>query len=385
MKYKSAILFFFISLCMMQTKAQKTHPIHISFLLTSLTLPEDSTVFITGSIAPLGDWNPGKVKMNYEGNHTWSLSLALDKPESIEYKYTLGTWEHEAAAADGKPMSNFSASLQQETTLRDTIAAWTAGTENKVTEHHITGTLHYHPAMKGNGIKDRDISVWLPPGYDSTGSTRYPVLYMQDGQNIFDPANSAFGVEWSIDETCDSLIKAGVIPPLIVVGITNTTDRSFEYVPGAKGEVYMNFIVKQLKPFIDSAYLTQKDKAHTFVGGSSLGGLISFMLVWQHPDVFSKAICMSPAFKVNRLDYVKNVSAYRGKKKPVFFYIDNGGVGLDAQLQPGVNAMLAALQKKGYEQDKEVKYVNDKAANHSEASWGRRFPEAIKWCMSAAQ
>lgn len=383
MKQKIAIVFLFISFFMMQTQAQKTHLIPVTFVLTAATLPEDSSVFITGSIEPLGEWNPGKIKMKYEGNHTWSTSFTVDKPLSVEYKYTLGTWDHEAASASGTPLDNFSANLQHEITIRDTINSWTTGTENQVIEHHVTGIVQYHPAMKGKGIKDRDVSVWLPPNYDSSGNTHYPVLYMQDGQNIFDPVNSAFGVEWSIDETCDSLIKAGTIQPLIVVGISNTSDRSFEYVPGAKGEAYMNFMVTQLKPFIDATYRTNKDKAHTFVGGSSLGGLISFMLVWQHPDVFSKAICMSPAFKVNKLDYVKTVLAYHGKKKPVSFYIDNGGVGLDSQLQPGVNAMLIALQKKGYAENKEIKYVNDKKANHSETSWGQRFPAAIVWCMNA--
>ncbi len=366
---------------MIKLQAQKQHSISVTFKLTSTTLSEDSSVFITGSIAPLGEWNPGKTKMNYEGNHLWSIRINIDKPVSVEYKYTLGSWEHEGAKEDGTPLSNLSANLQRDTIIQNTIDNWTKNTQNQTTEHHITGTVQYYPAMKGKGIKDRDVAVWLPPDYDSSGKTRYPVLYLQDGQNVFDPATSAFGVEWKVDETCDSLIKAGTIAPLIVVGIYNTQDRSFDYAPGPKGEAYMTFVIKQLKPFIDASYATNKDKAQTFVGGSSLGGLISFMLVWQHPDIFSKAICLSPAFKINKLDYVKNVTSYRGKKKLISFYIANGGVGLDAQLQPGVNAMLAALQKRGYEEGNEVKYVNDIRANHSEASWAKVFPDAIAWCM----
>ncbi len=386
MKGKKNILYLvFILFYVMQVNAQTATPIHITFMLTSTVLPADSAVYITGSIEPLGNWNPGKVKMDYEGNNTWRTSFTLDKPVSVEYKYTLGSWEHEAAASDGSPLSNFSADLQHDTTVRDTINSWTTGTENKVIEHHVTGTVQYHPAITGAGIKDRDVAVWLPPNYDSSGNTRYAVLYMHDGQNAFDPATSAFGVEWNIDETCDSLIKQGLIPPLIVVGIYNTSNRSSEYVPGRDGESYMNFIIKKLKPFIDSAYHTNPDNEHTLTGGSSLGGLISFMLAWQHPDVFSKAICMSPAFKITRLDYVKNVMTYKGKKKPLFFYIDNGGVGLDAQLQPGVNAMVSALRKKGYEEGKDIKYVSDIRANHSEASWAKRFPEAIISCFGSMQ
>ncbi len=383
MKYKTGIFYIaFLCFCMMQTNAQKTDNIHVTFLLTSTILPEDSSVFITGNIEPLGNWNPGKIKMTYKGNHTWRLMVTTSATASVEYKYTLGTWQHQAAAPDGSPLPNFSAGLQHDVTITDTVTSWTTGTQNKVTGHRVTGMVQYYPLLQGKGIKPRDIGVWLPPGYDSSGNTRYPVLYMQDGQNIFDPANSAFGIEWGVDETCDSLIKAGAIPPLIVVGISNTSDRSLEYTPGAKGNAYMNFMIHQLKPFIDSAYHTNADKEHTFVGGSSLGGLISFMIAWQHPDVFSTAICMSPAFKTNRLDYVKNVTAYKGKKKPVYFYIDNGGVGLDAQLQPGVNAMLSALQKKGYKEGKNVKYVSDLKAGHSEASWCRRFPKALLWCLS---
>ncbi len=382
MKCKRLLFFLFIFSFMMQAQAQKVRSVQVTFELTSAVLPENDSVFITGGIEPLGNWDPGRIKMKYNGNHVWSISFTLDKPVSVEYKYTLGTWEHQAASPNGTPLANFSASLQNNIVIRDTINSWTIGMQNKVIEHRVTGTVQYHPAVKGKGIKDRDVAVWLPPGYDSSGSTRYPVLYMHDGQNIFDPANSAFGVEWSIDETCDSLIRSGAIPPLIVVGIFNTPDRSFEYVPGVKGEAYMNFITKQLKPFIDSAYRTQVDKQHTFTGGSSLGGLISFMLAWQHPDVFSTALCLSPAFKIRNLDYVKNVLAYRGRKKPVSFYIDNGGVGLDSQLQPGVNAMLVALNKKGFEEGKDIKYVSDLKANHSESSWGRRFPAAIIWCMT---
>ena len=381
MRYKIAILFLFIFFVMMKSQAQKLHPVSVTFRLTSTALPEDSSVFITGNIEPLGEWNPGKTKMNYEGNHVWRIRINIDKPVSIEYKYTLGNWEHEGAKTDGTPLANLSANLQHDTTINDTIGEWTKNTQNQTTEHRITGVVKYYLAMKGKGIKDRDVAVWLPPNYDSSGKTRYPVLYMQDGQNVFDPATSAFGVEWSVDETCDSLIKAGTISPLIVVGIYNTKDRSFEYAPGTKGEAYMNFMVKKVKPFIDSTYATNKEKEHTFVGGSSLGGLISFMLAWQYPDVFSKAICFSPAFKINKLDYVKNVTSYKGKKKEISFYIANGGVGLDAQLQPGVNAMLSALQKKGYEEGKEVKYVNDIKAAHSEASWAKVFPDAIVWCM----
>jgi enterochelin esterase-like enzyme len=133
---------------------------------------------------------------------------------------------------------------------------------------------------------------------------------MHDGQNIFGPVTSSFGTDWSVDETADDLIKKKSIEPVIVVGIYNTSDRLKEYTPGEKGTAYMDFVVKTVKPLIDSTYRTKPDRKNTIVGGSSAGGIMSFMLVWEHADVFSKAFGMSPAFRLesgNGWDYTRVV------------------------------------------------------------------------------
>jgi predicted alpha/beta superfamily hydrolase len=168
---------------------------------------------------------------------------------------------------------------------------------------------------------------------------------------------------------------------VIVVGIYNTSDRMKEYTPGDKGTAYMNFVVDTVKPLIDSAYRTKPDRKNTIVGGSSAGGIISFMLVWEHPDVFSKAICMSPAFKslsADGWDYTQTVRTSKGSPKPIFLYIDNGGIGLDSQLQPGIDDMLTALKTKGYQEGKHFIFIHDPTAKHSEADWAKRFPTALK-------
>jgi predicted alpha/beta superfamily hydrolase len=142
----------------------------------------------------------------------------------------------------------------------------------------------------------------------------------------------------------------------------------------------MNFVVKTVKPLIDSTYRTKPDRKNTIIGGSSAGGIISFMLLWEHPDVFSKAICMSPAFQSlssGGWDYSRVVQNSTGNKKYVFFYIDNGGIGLDSQLQPGIDAMLTALKSKGYEERKDFVFVRDMTGKHFEADWAKRFPRAL--------
>lgn len=237
--------------------------------------------------------------------------------------------------------------------------------------------------MKGAGLQERDLIVWLPPNYESNKNARYPVVYMHDCQNVIDPATSSFGVDWSIDETADRLIREKAIPPIIMVGIYNTSDRMREYTPGEKGTTYMDFVTHTVKPFIDSNYRTKADRNNTIVGGSSAGGIISFMLVWQHPDVFSKAICMSPAFKTptsmgNGWDYAEVVRTSKEKPASVFFYMDNGGVGLESQLQPGIDEMISSLKGKGYIEGKDFIFIRDSAAKHFEADWAKRFPEALK-------
>lgn len=371
---------FLVSVLALNLTAQSEAVLHVTFILTSPDLPSDTSIYITGSVEQLGTWNPGKVKMDPKGDHTWSKEISVSRPISIEYKYTLGTWEREGADANGSPLTNFAVNVSQDKVVKDTVLFWTKGKRQRVNHGQITGAVRYHRGLRGAGIQDRDLIVWLPPGYEADKKRRYPVIYMHDGQNIFDPVTSAFGVDWSVDETADDLIRKKSIEPVIVVGIYNTGDRMKEYTPGDKGTAYMNFVVKTVKPLIDSTYRTKADRKNTIVGGSSAGGIISFMLVWEHPDVFSKAICMSPAFQSlspGGWDYARVVQNSNGNKKDVFFYIDNGGIGLDSQLQPGIDALLTALRSKGYKEGTDFVFVRDPIAKHFEADWAKRFPQAL--------
>jgi predicted alpha/beta superfamily hydrolase len=376
------VLLVILSLISLSVRSQNEPTFRVTFVLTSPDLPDDTSVYITGGIEQLGMWNPGRVKMDAKGNHTWAKEIDVNRPMSIEYKYTLGSWEREGADASGAPLQNLAAKITQSTTIKDTILFWTRTGRNKIiVRGQITGTVKYHRGLKGAGLQDRDVIVWLPPDYATDKNTRYPVVYMHDGQNVFDPATSSFGVDWQIDETANNLIKKKSIPPVIVVGIYNTSDRFMEYTPGKKGNAYVNFVVNTVKPFIDSTYRTKRDRKNAIVGGSSAGGIISFMIVWEHPRVFSKALCLSPAFKSPdslrmNFDYVKVVAGSK-KRENVFFYIDNGGVGLESQLQPGIDEMISTLKTKGYKEQKDFVYIVDADARHSEADWAKRFPNAL--------
>lgn len=359
----------------------------VDFHLVAPTLPEDATVYLTGGGAGLGNWQPDAKRMTYVGDHSWTYQLSLSKPQTVEYKYTLGSWAREGADTNGKPLANFTLDVSQSTEIRDRVDRWTAREVRRV-QGQITGTVRYHRQLAGEGVRPRDIVVWLPPRYEDSNQ-RYSVLYMHDGQNLFDPATSAFGVDWQVDESCTKLIETGEIPPLIVVGIYNTRDRSREYLPGESGRAYRQFVVQTVKPLVDREYRTKVDRENTLVGGSSAGGLCAMILLWDHHEVFSKAICMSPAFRFEkedgslRIDYVSHVQQSPCPDKPIAVYIDNGGVGLEEKLQPGVDAMIAVLKEKRMRPSENLHWMIDHNARHSESAWAKRFPDAIKTLLPA--
>ncbi len=364
--------------------------IQVTFVLESTSLSAKSNLYLVGSHRKLGSWQPDQIKMTYLGDslfqksgvHRWQKKISFAKDEVLEYKFTQGSWANEGANEKGLPLENNYLTVSTTQTVTTEIDHWRTSAELPV-QGQITGTVKYHRQIEGQGVLPRDIIVWLPPGYldepQNNADINYPVLYMHDGQNIIDPNTSSFKIDWSVDETLTHLIAEKKVPPMIVVGMSSTANRTAEYSPGTDGEAYMNFVVNKVKPLIDKTYRTKAAREHTLIGGSSMGGIMSLMLAWQYDDIFSKALCMSPAFKIEELDYVTTVANYQGDKKEFKIYIDNGGLGLEQRLQPGIDDMLSALKEQGYQKD--MLWVVDKNAKHSEGAWAKRFPDAIQWLM----
>lgn len=349
--------------------AAQTPPLRITLEVIAPALPDSIPIYATGSHPALGNWNPAGFKLASQGNHVWRGTLTVDRAMSLEYKFTLGIWEREAADSAGAPFSNITARVTSDTLLRTRVGNWTSGARPRVLDGQVTGTLRFHravaetrapsasaasattPAPLAAPLAARDVVVWLPPGYDAESARRYPVLYMFDGQNLFDPATSSMGVDWAIDEAADSLIRAGTIPPMI-----------------------------------DATYRTRREAASTWVGGASAGGIAAFMLVWERPDVFSRALAFSPAFQSPAglgltFDYLPNVRRTAQPPRGVRFYMDMGGVGLDDQLRPGTDTLLTLLRERGYRDEVDLKFVADLAAEHNERAWRRRFPAALVWML----
>jgi len=348
---------------------------HITFKVIAQNVPAGAKVFIVGNDEKLGEWDPGAVALEKQEDGSWAGTYSFPSGSRLEYKITRGSWESEAVGADGTVPGNFVLNIQSNETVNIVVANWRdvlhKDSVRKI-EGQITGEVKYHRQMQGEGIRPRDVIVWLPPSYEKNPERRYPVLYVQDGQNAFDPATSFAGVDWGIDETADRLIREGKLQEILVVGIYNTVDRGREYSDTPQGHAYMQFMVEKLKPFIDKEYRTLPDRENTAVMGSSAGGLISFLLIWNYPQVFSQAACLSPAFVYRDINAPALVENYTGANKGIRIYIDDGGVGLDAQLQPGCDAMLRALQANGFTMGKNLEWYRDPEAEHNERAWSKR-------------
>jgi predicted alpha/beta superfamily hydrolase len=260
--------------------------------------------------------------------------------------------------------------------------------------HTLTGDIRYHKSFHSKILNnDRDVVVYLPPGYESNKSKRYAVLYLNDGQNLFDGATSYIpGKEWRVDETAQALITAGKIEPLIIVGINNAgKDRIDEYTPapdekykmGGKADLYGRMLVEELKPFIDSTYRTRKDAGHTGIGGSSLGGLVSLYLALKYPEVFRRAAVVSPSVWFANQQIVHYTEELKSKPH-VRIWMDMGtkeGRTAEDALQSIVDARLLkdTLLKKGWRSGKDLTYFEAEGAEHNETAWAERVEQILKF------
>ncbi len=232
--------------------------------------------------------------------------------------------------------------------------------------------------------RSRTLRIFLPEGYRNSDN-HYPVIYMHDGQNLFDEYTSYVG-EWKIDETINGLVREGKWDGAIVVGIDNGQSlRIDEYSPwrnndrgdGGEGAQYVDFLVKTLKPWVDQHYRTLPDRDNTMIAGSSMGGLISLYAGMKYPEVYSKLGLFSPAFwyaKQPLLDFLDTVSIDHDFR----IYIDSGTLEGKSYVSDATQIRMI-LRQKGV---MDCRLVIDGGAQHNEAAWARRFPAALLWLIN---
>lgn len=213
--------------------------------------------------------------------------------------------------------------------------------------------------------RDLSIRIYLPPGYAEAERRTFPVVYMQDGKNLFFPEEAFLGREWHVDETVAKLDGMSAADPVIVVGI-HAGDRKIDYTkPGYVK--YGRAITREVKPLLDARYRTRRSPIDTAVMGSSLGGVVSFFMAWEHPEVFGYAACMSSTFTYKD-DLLERVLSE--PKRNVNFYLDSGWPRDNYEV---TLAMTAALISRGYEQGRDLVHIAYPKARHNEVAWGERF------------
>ncbi len=331
-------------------------------------VPFGDTVYVAGNTDLLRSWRPDGMALSAEDSTTWKAVLPLERNSTIEFKITRGEWITEAVLQDGSVPVNHAITLTGDTTVVINVFGWKDA--SGAVQGQITGDVEYLRELVGDGIPTRDAIVWLPPGYKSDVSRRYPVLYMHDGQNIVDPLTSYTGVDWQVDEHIDSLSSLGEMEAVIVVGVYNTPARSEEYDATDAGLAYLDFLVNTLKPKIDAAYRTRPEREHTGIMGASMGGTISFLALWHYPHIFSKAACLSPYFSNTLPRKVENRADW--DLTGLSLYIDNGDDQLDSRLQTGIDRMLPVLRQRGFRDNENLMWIKAAGAQHNERYWARR-------------
>ncbi len=351
---------------------------------TAISLGMGEQVFLTGSSDELGRWNPSAVPMTRTDENRWEVVLSLRVENSFEFKVTRGTWDTEEVDAQGHVLANRRLTPEDQGKLEIRVEGWKDGwTARK--KAPITGDYQILPKVHSKYLEhDRDVIVWFPPGYAARTTQRYPVLYMHDGRQVFDPSTSTWGKDWQVDELAQDMILNGELEPFIVVAVDCTDARFDEYSPVRKGDDYLRFVIEELKPMVDARWRT--DPSRSAIAGSSMGGLISFYGAWKHPNVFSGAACLSPAFTEKYgHECFRMVEADRDQLPNLHLFLSCGGAGeLEGQLLAGTLKMADLLRNVGFP-ERNMSVRIESWAEHNEEAWARMTPHWLRFLYGHSQ
>jgi predicted alpha/beta superfamily hydrolase len=361
-------------------------------LLAQLTLrvtsipvntPAGDNIFVAGSF---NGWDPGNAAYMLQPQGGQVYAITINPPAgNLQFKFTRGSWQTVEGNASGGFLPNrtynYSGGVD---TVSLQILSWEGGGGSTAASNvSILSQSFFMPQLNRN----RRIWIYLPPDYEDSGKD-YPVLYMQDGQNVFD-ATTAFAGEWEVDESLNQLFDEGD-KGVIVVAIDNGgANRINEYSPwvnpsygGGQGAAYVDFIVETLKPYVDDNFRTLPGREHTGIMGSSMGGLISLYAAIEHQQVFSKAGVFSASFWFSSQSYAHVTST--GKQADMRIYLIAGQLeGSSGGQVADMNTMYNTLRAAGFSAD-EVLAVAHADGQHSEWYWAREFPDAYEWLFRSS-
>jgi predicted alpha/beta superfamily hydrolase len=256
-----------------------------------------------------------------------------------------------------------------------------------------TGDLRLHEFRSRIFRNTRFLRVWLPPGYDDpeNRARRYPVLYLNDGQNLFEPATSFTGVEWQVDETADRLIRENVVAAMIIVGIDNGGKaRLREYMPyrslqpmmmRVQGNRYPDFLLNEVAPFIARNYRIASGPEDTGLGGSSLGALIALYTAMVRPGLIGRLLIESPSLWASNRQIIRESRSTKNWPQRIYLGTGTAEIGnaeKDRSVVDDVRELQAILSSRGLD-DHRLRLMIEEGGTHHESAWARRFPEALSF------
>ncbi|WP_428940737.1 alpha/beta hydrolase-fold protein [Fontivita pretiosa] len=355
--------------------------------------PEDQPLWISGNAPEMGGWDGAGVALTRGQDGKYRGTIEVLSGIEYSYKVTRGSWSTVERGPQGQEIPNRTLMVEQDATIPITIATWVDGGKSIPGLHTLSGTIREHRKFRSELLNnERTIMVYLPPGYDQSPDIRYPVLYMHDGQNLFDAATSFAGIEWKVDEAAQELIGEGRIEPLIIVGIYNSEQRTAEFTPpqphstaggeSERGLLYARFVIEEVKPFIDKTYRTRPDRKNTALAGSSMGGMITLYIAKTFPGVFGQVAVLTPHLRVGQRDIVQELSAGDTQWiKGMRLWIDMGdrGEGNYPGTDPmgDARALVQVLQGAGLRTGIDYQYTEIPGGEHNESAWQARIDQVL--------
>jgi predicted alpha/beta superfamily hydrolase len=334
-------------------------------------------IYLSGNHPNIGSWRPDAIRLAKTSKNIWQTKIRLPEAKMVEFKFTLGDWDHVEVTGVDKDRSNRFVYCTEDCELNLEIENF------RLTPFHArplttSGRIEYfHEIYFGPLDNLRSIAVYLPPGYDSSRKS-YPVLYALDGQNLFDDATATFGREWNLDETAEWMIKKGEIPPMIIVGIYSTEKRPEELLMNPD---YAGFIANGVKPFIEKRFRAKKDRLSNGVLGSSYGGIFAFYTAWKYANYFSKFAAMSTAYWWGDLAVEKMVASSRPNDSPIRLWMDMG-TNEGGKFENSVELMKRtySIIHSNFPGELQAHIID--GGTHNEKAWSERAPRVLKFLFS---
>ncbi|MDX1684698.1 MAG: alpha/beta hydrolase-fold protein [Saprospiraceae bacterium] len=310
-------------------------------------LPERQALHIRGDHGMMGKWEFGKVRLAKKRNMTWSGIFLIPRGDSVSFLLDGGHPDKGFEPAD-----TFSFVVRKDTSLNIKMQGKWVNRKPEFPQ----GIFYQLPMTTPEGLRARTVTVRTPHNYTDDTLREYPVLYLLDGQSLFDTEGSPDGYEWRLDETLDSLEHLGLIEPIIVVGIDHVFEtRSVEYSDTEIGARFRSYISEDLVETIDQQFRTKDSAEHRLIGGAVAGGFVSLLTAWESSDVFGKVMVLSPAVRIYDNDIFPLLDSLGTPEHTVDVFMDVGEFGLDEKIEPGVRQLKHYLDS--LDVDSEFKFV----------------------------